>query len=124
MVRSTWTRPPPRSMNSISDGEIMGCSVTLKTNFRQANARRKPAAPMNQKQLCQPYLWVSHPKRGAKATSAKYCEALKMAEARPRSAVGNHVATIRPLPGKTGDCARPERRRRTKIALNIHAEAR
>ena len=28
-----------------------------------------------------------------------------MADARPRSEVGNHAATMRPLPGNTGDCA-------------------
>src|ERR1700744_4256049 len=52
---------------------------------------------------------------GANNGSAKYCEELKRAEARPRSVVGNHAATMRPLPGKTGDCARPEQMRRTKI---------
>jgi hypothetical protein len=57
---------------------------------------------------------------GAKATSAKYCDALKIAEAVPRSAVGNHAATMRPLPGKTGDCASPESSRRQKMALKIH----
>ncbi len=56
---------------------------------------------------------------GAKATRAKYCEELKIAEAVPRSAVGNQAATMRPLPGKTGDCARPERRRSAKMALKM-----
>ena len=51
---------------------------------------------------------------GAKKTREKYCEALKMAEARPRSEVGNHAATMRPLPGKTGAWARPESRRSAK----------
>ena len=46
---------------------------------------------------------MSHPKMGAKMGSAKYCAELKMAEARPRSEVGNQAATMRPLPGKTGD---------------------
>jgi hypothetical protein len=46
---------------------------------------------------------MSHPKMGAKMGNAKYCAELKMAEARPRSDVGNQEATMRPLPGKTGD---------------------
>ena len=45
---------------------------------------------------------------GAKMGSAKYCVELKMAEVRPRSEVGNQEATMRPLPGKTGDWKRPE----------------
>jgi len=44
---------------------------------------------------------MSHPKMGAKMGNAKYCAELKMAEARPRSDVGNQEATMRPLPGKT-----------------------
>ena len=55
---------------------------------------------------------------GAKMGSAKYCAELKMAEARPRSEVGNHEATMRPLPGKTGDWNRPENTRRMKMAVN------
>src|SRR5579862_8306096 len=55
---------------------------------------------------------------GAKIGKAKYCDELKMAEARPRSEVGNHAATMRPLPGNTGDCASPEQMRKMKIAVN------
>ncbi len=47
--------------------------------------------------------------------SEKYCEALKIADARPRSAVGNQLATIRPFPGKTGDSC-PEIRRNPDAA--------
>ena len=61
---------------------------------------------------------ISHPKMGAKMGSAKYCDELKIAEARPRSEVGNHAATMRPLPGKTGDWERPESMRRMKITVN------
>src|ERR1700733_2905537 len=86
-----------------------------------ANARTKPKTPMNQKQLRHPWLCTSHPNSGANITNAKYCDELKIAEAVPRSAVGNHAATMRPLPGNTGDCARPERRRRTKIVLKAIA---
>ena len=44
---------------------------------------------------------------GPKTISAKYCEALNVAEANPRSAVGNQEATILPLPGNTGAWANP-----------------
>src|ERR1035438_133331 len=54
---------------------------------------------------------MSHPKSGPKIHSEEYCDALKIAQAPPRSAVGNQVATMRPLPGKTGVCARPEANR-------------
>src|ERR1035437_10274355 len=67
---------------------------------------------------------MSHPKSGPKIHSEEYCDALKIAQAPPRSAVGNQVATMRPLPGKTGVCARPEANRMTKIALKTHAVAR
>ncbi|MNP32046.1 hypothetical protein D3C76_1252030 [compost metagenome] len=42
---------------------------------------------------------------------AKYCAELKIAEAVPRSAVGNQAATMRALPGKDGASARPTRKR-------------
>src|SRR3954468_14965136 len=48
---------------------------------------------------------------GANITVAKYCAELKIADAVPRSAVGNHAATIRGLPGNEGDSARPMRKR-------------
>ena len=105
-------------MVSTSVGEIMGWSLTLKTSLFHATSRIAPKIPMNQKQLCQPWFCVSQPKIGAKTTSAKYCEALKIAEAVPRSAVGNQAATTRPLPGKMGDCARPEKSRTMKMPTN------
>ena len=49
--------------------------------------------------------------------SAKYCDELKIADARPRSEVGNHAATMRPLPGNTGACARPEQILKMKITV-------
>src|SRR6266702_8682160 len=108
-------------MQSISGLEIIGWSGTLHTVFHHTNASNSPAAPMNQKQLCQPYFSVSHPKSPPNANREKYCEALKMADARPRSAVGNHAATIRPLPGNTGDCASPESSRSPNITLKAQA---
>src|SRR6185312_9594716 len=87
----------------------------------QTTASSSPKMPMNQKQLCQPYFSVSRPNSVPNANSAKYWEALKIAEARPRSAVGNHAATMRPLPGNTGDVAKPETSRSAKIAVKAHA---
>ena len=58
-----------------------------------------------------------HPKMGAKINNAKYCDELKIADARPRSAVGNQEATMRPFPGKTGACARPENNLKMKITV-------
>ena len=49
---------------------------------------------------------------GEKITSAKYWAELKMADAVPRSAVGNHADTMRLLPGNDGASARPSRKRR------------
>src|ERR1035438_7747086 len=118
---STFTNPPPCSMQSISGREIRGWSGTLYTVFHHANASTNPAHPINQKQLCQPYLSVNHPNSPPNANREKYCEALKIDEARPRSAVGNHAATMRPLPGNTGDCASPESSRNPKIMLKAPA---
>ncbi|MNT75534.1 hypothetical protein D3C72_2144370 [compost metagenome] len=42
---------------------------------------------------------------------AKYCAELNIAEAVPRSAVGNQAATMRALPGKDGASAKPTRKR-------------
>src|SRR5664280_1766051 len=84
----------------------------------QRTVSSAPSAPMNQKQLCHPKRCSRLPKMGAKIGNAKYCDELKIADARPRSEVGNHAATMRPLPGNTGDCASPERILKTKIAVN------
>ena len=62
------------------------------------------------------------PISGAKSTVAKYCAELKMADAVPRSRVGNQAATIRALPGKEGASARPTRKRspnRTLTAVDV-----
>src|ERR1700759_2463295 len=79
---------------------------------------------MNQKQLLQPPTCVIEPRMGAKIISAKYCEALKIAEARPRSLAGNHDATMRPFPGKTGACAKPATNRKMKITVKAAVAAR
>src|ERR1700761_7825094 len=81
----------------------------------QIHARTNPSAPINQKPLFHPATWVNHPRMGAKIRNAKYCDELKIAEARPRSLEGNQEATIRPFPGKTGAWAKPATRRRTKM---------
>src|SRR5580698_5093049 len=86
--------------------------------FTQIRTKRKPNTPINQKQLLQPAECAIHPKIGAKIISAKYCEELKIAEARPRSLEGNQEATIRPFPGKTGACANPATSRNKKITPN------
>src|SRR5580700_12271597 len=79
---------------------------------------------MNQKQLRQPAECAIQPKIGAKIISAKYCEELKIADARPRSLAGNHDATMRPFPGKTGACAKPAISRRMKITVKAAVAAR
>src|SRR6202789_4393794 len=79
---------------------------------------------MNQKPLFQPVEWIIQPRIGAKIINAKYCEELKIAEARPRSLAGNQEATMRPFPGKTGACAKPATSRSTKITLKAAPAAR
>src|ERR1700733_9383588 len=90
----------------------------------QITAKTKPSTPMNQKQLLHPAACVIQPRMGPKIISAKYCEALKIAEARPRSLAGNHEATMRPFPGKTGACAKPAISRRMKITVKAADAAR
>src|ERR1700753_4253406 len=83
----------------------------------------KPSAPSAQKHERQPQRCVIHAMPGAKRTSEKYCAELNVAEARPRSAEGNHVVTMRPLPGKTGACTSPESRRMASVTPKISAGA-
>src|SRR5262245_20169796 len=75
-----------------------------------------PRAPMEKKTYGQPNACVIQPVSGAKTTVAKYWDELKMADAVPRSAAGNHAATIRPLPGNDGASASPRRNRIEKSA--------
>ena len=65
---------------------------------------------------CQPYQCVTAAISGVNTTAAKYCAALKMADAVPRSRVGNQLATTRALAGKAGASAMPTRKRRQNRA--------
>lgn len=62
-------------------------------------------------------LCVTHAIRGVNTTAAKYCAALKMAEAVPRSAVGNQLATTLALAGNAGDSDRPTAKRSTNSTV-------
>src|SRR6478736_8684218 len=66
---------------------------------------------MNQKTGGQPKVCVIQPMIGENRTVAKYCAELKIALAMPRSAVGNHAATMRALAGNDGDSATPSENR-------------
>src|ERR1700722_4163230 len=92
--------------------------------FTQIRTNTKPNIPINQKQLLHPAECAIHPKIGAKIIRAKYCEELKIAEARPRSLEGNQEATMRPFPGKTGAWANPAINRNRKITPNAAPTAR
>src|ERR1043165_7273489 len=67
-----------------------------------------PSAPIVQNTNCQPKWRMIQP-IGASSTREKYCEALKIDDAVPRSLVGNHAATNLPLPGKVGAKEKPIR---------------
>src|SRR5688572_1342899 len=67
---------------------------------------------MNQNTGGQPNVCVIQPMIGENRTVAKYCAELKIALAMPRSAVGNHAATMRALAGNEGASATPSRNRR------------
>src|SRR5665213_4268125 len=103
---------------------MRGCVFTPYTTLSHTKLSRIPATPANQKHCFHPHRWAIQPKIGRKSTNAKYCDELKMADDRPRSAVGNQLATIRPFPGNTGDCASPDSSRNAKIAKNAAAMGR
>src|SRR5579871_281462 len=84
----------------------------------------RPKRDRIQKQACHPQWTVTQPMIGAKSTSAKYCDELKIAEAVPRSAVGNHAVTMRPFPGNTGDWTRPESSRKAMMETNAKVSGR
>ena len=71
-----------------------------------------------------PQEWTIQPISGANSTVAKYWAELKIAEAVPRSAVGNQAATIRALPGKEGASAKPTRKRSMNSATMALATGR
>ncbi|MNV58476.1 hypothetical protein D3C71_1508560 [compost metagenome] len=75
------------------------------------SASAMPIRPIHRYTWCQPQLWTTQAISGVKTTAAKYCAALKMADAVPRSAVGNQLATTLALAGKAGDSARPTAKR-------------
>src|ERR1700733_14248407 len=81
------------------------------TTAQNSAAPIRPMMPIARKTLRQPYSCDSQPISGAKATSEKYCEELKMALAVPRSAWGNQLATMRALAGKLGHSAKPSAKR-------------
>src|SRR6185369_3016772 len=87
----------------------------------QQAANSRPIAPINQKTGGQPNLCMMPPITGAKNTVAAYWAELKIAEAVPRSAVGNHAATMRLLAGRDGDSAAPSRSRSRKSTTTIEA---
>ena len=60
---------------------------------------------------------MSHAISGVKTTAAKYCAALKIADAVPRSSVGNQLATTFALAGNAGDSAAPIAKRSTNSAV-------
>src|ERR1700749_3626487 len=97
---------------------MRGCVLTPCTTLSHTKLSRIPATPANQKHCFHPQRCAIQPKIGRNNTSAKYCDELKIADDRPRSAVGNQLATMRPLPGNTGDCASPESRRSAKMTVN------
>src|ERR1700733_10292399 len=82
------------------------------TTAQNSAAPIRPMMPIARKTLRQPYSCDSQPISGAKATSEKYCEELKMALAVPRSELGNQLATMRALAGKEGHSANPSAKRR------------
>ena len=91
---------------------IAGCSLGLWTHLNQNGVTNIPKPPIVQNTLRQPHVAVIQLINGTNNTSEKYCDALKIADAVPRSAVGNHAATNRPLPGNVGANANPARKKR------------
>src|SRR5258706_1225236 len=94
------------------------------TTAQKSAAPNNPMPPIARTTLRQPYSCDSQPISGAKATSEKYCEALKMALAVPRSAFGNQLATMRALAGKEGLSANPSAKRRANRLIKTGMKAR
>src|ERR1700733_7788584 len=93
------------------------------TTAQKNAAPIRPMPPIPGKTLRQPYSWASQPISGAKATSEKYCEELKMALAVPRSELGNQLATIRALAGKEGHSANPSAKGRANRLMKMGMKA-
>src|SRR5476649_300112 len=67
--------------------------------------------------FCHPNEAVIKDSSNEKKTAAKYCAELKMAEAVPRAAVGNQLATNFAFAGKAGASAMPIAKRNTNNAM-------
>ncbi|MNE28032.1 hypothetical protein D3C80_1214590 [compost metagenome] len=81
----------------------------------------KPITPITVKTCSQPHAKVNQPSSGENSASEKYCAELKMADAVPRSFVGNQAATIRALAGKDGASEKPSIKRMMNIEIPAHA---
>lgn len=66
----------------------------------------------------QPKRDTSQPESGEKMATAKYCAEANSEEARPRSALGNHMMTARALAGKLGASIRPSAKRSANIKVS------
>ncbi len=80
-----------------------------------------PAAPSHRYTWCQLNACVSQAISGVNSTAAKYCAALKIADAVPRSLVGNQLATTLALAGNAGASAMPTAKRSTNSAATASA---
>src|SRR3954465_5701294 len=89
------------SSEADTPGWSAGCFITLS----QVSASSKPATPITTYTMCQPNACVSQAFTSVKITAAKYCAELKIADAVPRSLVGNQLTTTLALAGKAGDFA-------------------
>ncbi|MNT07012.1 hypothetical protein D3C72_1417000 [compost metagenome] len=90
-------------------------------NFTHIAVRMKPMTPITVKTCSQPHAKVSQPSSGEKRASEKYCAELKIAEAVPRSLVGNQAATIRALAGNDGASEKPSIKRIQNMEIPAHA---
>lgn len=80
-----------------------------------------PARPSHRYTWRQPYACVSHAISGENTTAAKYCAELKIADAVPRSAVGNQLATTFAFAGNAGASAMPTAKRIANSAATASA---
>ncbi|MNC32147.1 hypothetical protein D3C75_804910 [compost metagenome] len=92
--------------------------------FSHTMENTMPSAPMTTNTCSQPKLNTIQPMIGANSAVAKYCAELKIADAVPRSAVGNQAATMRALPGNDGASAKPTRKRRVNKVTTAQATGR
>src|SRR6185437_478543 len=114
---SIFTSAPPSSMCFNSASPRRASSFGLLIHLNSSGVNSIPSAPIVQKTYCQPKRWMIQP-MGASSTSEKYCDALKMEEAVPRSFVGNQAATNRPLPGNVGAKENPIRNNSANSTTN------